>query len=288
LLDSGTLHVARFGEDGSGEWVPLVWGEHPELTPKNGFESQGDVVLRCREAADLVGATPMDRPEDIAVSPRTSKVYMACTNNPDREGGEVESAGRLVSTDSAGSNPRIPNPWGHIVELSEDGVDASATAFRWEIFLLAGDPAQGQFLTTLAPDAAGLDADSTYFAGYPNPDDLSAFAAPDNLTFDESGNLWITTDGDQPRGNNDGCYVCPTEGKDRGAVRQFMSGPVGAEISGCEVTPDGGSLLLGIQHPGEGGSVEAPISSWPEGGTSAPRPSVVAIRPQDRRRTLIG
>ena len=286
LLDSGTLYVARFSEDGRGEWVPLVWGEHPELTSKSGFDSQGDVALRCREAADLVGATPMDRPEDIAVSPLTNKVYMACTNNPDREGGDVQWAGRAVSAASHGTNPRLPNPWGHIIELAEDGADAAATAFRWEIFLLGGDPARGRFLTMLAPDAEALDPDSTYYAGHPRSDGLSAFAAPDNLTFDSDGNLWITTDGDQPAGNNDGCYVCPTEGAGRGAVQRFMSGPVGCEVSGCEITSDGSNLVLGIQHPGEGGTVEQPISSWPDGGAAAPRPSVVVIRPEDPRRKL--
>ena len=286
LLDSGTLYVARFSEDGGGEWVPMVWGEHPELTEQHDFHSQGDVMLRCREAADLVGATPMDRPEDIAVSPVTNKVYVACTNNPDREDGELESSGRVVSAGSHSSNPRVPNPWGHIIEISEDGADAAAVAFRWEIFLLAGDPARGQFLATLAPHAGALDPDSTYYAGYAEPDSLSAFAAPDNLTFDDDGNLWITTDGDQPRGNNDGCYVCPTEGVARGAVQRFMSGPVGCEVVGCEITSDGISLLLGVQHPGEGGTVEEPISSWPDGGAAAPRPSVVLVRSEDPRRKL--
>ena len=287
LLDSGTLHVARFNDDGTGEWVPMVWREHPALTSESGFDSQGDVVLRCREAAHLVGATPMDRPEDIAVSPGTNKVYVACTRNLDRVEGEVESAGRVVNVDAHGCNPRVPNPSGHIVEVAEEGADAAATGFRWEIFLLAGDPASGQFLTTLDPDAGALDSDSTYFAGYSSPEDLSAFASPDNLTFDGLGNLWITTDGEQPGGKNDGCYVCPTEGVARGAVRQFMSGPVGCEVSGCEITPDGRSLLLSVQHPGEGGTLEAPVSSWPDGGAAAPRPSVIVVSPEDPRRKLI-
>ena len=166
--------------------------------------------------------------------------------------------------------------------------DGGSLLFNWEIFLLAGDPAKGQFLTSLDSSVKALDPDSTYFAGHENSSELSSFGSPDNLTFDAEGNLWITTDGDQPRGNNDGCFVCPTEGVSKGGVRQFMSGPVGCEITGCEITPNGRGILLGIQHPGQGGTVEESISSWPEGGDAAPRPSVVLVEPEDRQRKLTG
>ncbi|MBH98852.1 MAG: hypothetical protein CMM56_10445 [Rhodospirillaceae bacterium] len=288
LLDSGTLYVARFSDDGTGEWIPLVWQHDSILSPKNGFASQADVVLRCREAADLCEATPMDRPEDVAVHPSSKKVYLACTRNSDREGGEVESAGRIIETDATPSSPRVPNPWGHIIELSEREDDGASTSFEWEIFILAGDPKEGGLLSSLVSQVEEFNSDSTYFAGYRIPDDISAFGSPDNLTFDADGNLWITTDGDQPRGNNDGCFVCPTEGPERGAVRQFMSGPIGCEITGCEITPDGSSILLGVQHPGEGGTLEEPISNWPEGGNAAPRPSVVLVSPEDKLRKLSG
>jgi secreted PhoX family phosphatase len=123
---------------------------------------------------------------------------------------------------------------------------------------------------------------ATYFAGYSNPDALSAFANPDNLGFDQDGNLWIVTDGAQPGDNNNGCFVCPTRGAERGAVRQFMSAPIGAEVSGCEVMPDGRSLFLTVQHPGSGGTVEEPRSRWPDG--AAPRGSLIAIRVIDGRK----
>ncbi|HLF12506.1 MAG TPA: PhoX family phosphatase [Gammaproteobacteria bacterium] len=287
LLDSGTLYVARFFDDGHGEWLPLVWGEHTELTPERGFASQGDVVLRCREAADRVGATALDRPEDVAVNPRTGNVYVACTQNLNRDGGVIEVAGRQVDTSTDAVNPRAPNSAGQIVELAESGSDAVAATFRWEIFLLAGAPTPDSLRSTLTPERrASMGAEVTYFGGYTDVSELSAFANPDNLTFDDAGNLWIVTDGLQPGDNNNGCFVCPTEGAGRGHVRQFMSGPVGAEICGCEITADGRTLFLTIQHPGTGGSVAAPVSHWPDGGEAAPRPSLVAIQSSDDTRKL--
>jgi hypothetical protein len=278
LLDEGTLHVARFFDDGRGIWVPLVFGEHAELTPARGFASQADVVLRCRDAADRVGATPLDRTEDIAVNPRTRNVYVSCTQNLDRDRGSILIGGRQLDTRTDAVNPRAPNVAGHILEIAETGADAAATTFRWEVFLLAGDPAQGRLLAALPPEHdRSLAADVAYFGGAAPSEELSAFANPDNLGFDAAGTLWIVTDGTQPRDNNNGCFVCPTDGPDRGAVRQFMSGPVGAEICGCELSADNRALFLTVQHPGAGGSAAAPISRWPDGGAAAPRPSVMVI-----------
>jgi hypothetical protein len=286
LLDDGTLYVARFAADGRGEWLPLAHGVHPELTVERGFASQGDVVLRCREAADRLGATPLDRPEDIAVHPRTRNVYVACTQNVGRDGGVVEVSGRLLDTATDRVSPRAPNAAGHVLELAEQGADAAATSFRWEIFILAGAPTGTQLVAALPPEhASSLAAEVTYFGGATDAEDLSAFANPDNLGFDADGNLWIVTDGNQPGDNNDGCFVCATEGPERGHVRQFMSGPLGAEICGCEFAPDGNTLFLTVQHPGEAGSATSPQSHWPDGGAASPRPSLVAIEPEaDGRR----
>ena len=249
LLDSGTLYVAVFHDDGTGTWLPLVYGEDP-LVEANGFASQADVVINTRGAADLLGATKMDRPEDFETNPVTGKVYLVLTNNNQRS---------LDLTDRA--NPRAENLHGHIIELTEDGDDHAGTSFTWEMFLLAGDPAQG----------------STWFAGFPS-DEVSPFSAPDNITFDIDGNLWISTDG-MPNNlpGNDGLFVVPTEGEARGQVLQFFSSVPGAEVSGPVFTPDNSALFVSIQHPGEGGSFTEPLTSWPDGGSAPPRPSVVLI-----------
>ncbi len=249
LLDSGTLYVARFNDDGSGDWLPLVFGDGP-LTDENGFSSQADVLINTRSAADLLAATKMDRPEDFETNPVTGKVYLVLTNNNERV---------LDQTDQA--NPRTDNIHGHIIEITETGGDHAETTFNWEIFLLAGDPAQG----------------STWFAGF-STDQVSAFSAPDNITFDVDGNMWISTDG-MPNNlpGNDGLFVVPTEGDARGQVHQFFSAVPGSEVSGPVFTPDNSALFVSIQHPGEGGSFEEPLTRWPDGGTMPPRPSVVII-----------
>ncbi|MCX7740323.1 MAG: DUF839 domain-containing protein, partial [Meiothermus sp.] len=156
------------------------------------------------------------------------------------------------------------NRHGHIIEMLEAGNDPTATSFRWALFLVAGEPTDP----------------STYFAGFPK-DKVSTFSCPDNITFDLAGNMWIATDGqDSSLRKNDAVYAVPTQGPERGYVRQFMSGPVGAEICGPIFTPDNKNFFAGIQHPGEGGTLEKPISTWPD-GTNVPRPSLVAVRKLD-------
>jgi secreted PhoX family phosphatase len=223
----------------------------------------------------MLGATPMDRTEDIEANPVSGRIYVACTRNEQRTAGAAHLmyAGREIDSGTDRANPRGANPFGHIIEIREAGDDHTAREFSWEVFLLGGDPAGGHLIT----DLTQVRQDSAYYAGYAQADELSPIGSPDNIGFDRNGNLWIVTDGPQPRGSNDGCYACPTEGPQRGRLRQFMSGPVGAEICGCQFSPDCETLFLSIQHPGEGGSVVEPRSHWPDGPGTQPRASVIAI-----------
>ena len=259
LLDEGTLYAARFNDDGTGEWLPLVHGEG-ELTEANGFASQGDVLINTRFAADAVGATKMDRPEDFETNPVTKKVYLVCTNNSRRT---------LEETNKA--NPRPENVSGHIIEISEADDDHASTTFEWAMFLLAGDPGNG----------------GTYYGGF-DTELVSPIASPDNITFDTAGNIWISTDGlPNSLEGNDGLFVAPVGGEERGFVRQFFSAVPGAEVSGPVFNTDDTALFLSVQHPGEGGTFEEPLSTWPL-GESPVRPSVVVVTAEGGTAKRIG
>ena len=265
LLDDGTLYVARFGVDGGGTWLELSHGKNG-LTAANGFANQADVLVRTRQAADVAGATKMDRPEWIAVHPVTHDVYVSLTNN-DRRGATNQPA-------PDGANPRAANVFGHILSWREQGGDAGALALRWQIFALAGDPSH--------PDAAKR--------GNIKGD---AFGSPDGLYFDQRGVLWIETDvstsvlnqGDYARLGNNQMLAADVS---TGEIRRFLTGPNGCEITGCVMAPDGRSLFIDIQHPGETASERTDpasprgVSNWPDFRPDGrPRSATIVIRRED-------
>ncbi|ORE89865.1 PhoX family phosphatase [Aurantimonas sp. 22II-16-19i] len=261
LLDEGTLYVAKFEEAGTVTWMPLVHGEGP-LTAENGFASQADVVIETRRAADLLGATPMDRPEDIEPH-GDGRVYVMLTNNTRRK--EANAA-----------NPRVDNAFGHIIEINEEGGDFASTEGRWEILLKCGDPSVAEVGATFSTE--------TTRNGW--------FGMPDNCAVDSDGRLWVSTDGNSPKatGRTDGLWAVETEGE-RPTSKLFFRVPIGAEMCGPLPTPDLTTFFVAVQHPADGGDdwegfgrpsyYEDLSTRWPDFRDDMPvRPAVVAITRQ--------
>jgi secreted PhoX family phosphatase len=261
LMDEGTLYAAKFEERGVMRWLRLVHGEGP-LTAANGFHSQADVVIEARRAADLLGATPMDRPEDVEANPVNGRVYVMLTNN-----------NRRTAQQAGPANPRANNIHGHVVEVIPPGagtprVDHAAEEGRWEVFIAAGKP--------------GVDPGATYHRA---TSDNGWLSCPDNIAFDSKGRAWIATDGaPENAGIADGIWAADTSGAGRALTRLFYQAPTGAEVCGPRFTPDDRTLFLAIQHPGEdtGSTYERPSTRWPDFEEGRPpRPSVIAIVKKD-------
>ncbi|PJG58330.1 PhoX family protein [Aeromonas cavernicola] len=259
LLDEGTLYVAQFNADvngvplrGTGRWIALEFGKNG-LTPENGFRDPAEVLIFARKAASQVGATKMDRPEWIAVNPHDGRPYCTLTNNNKR--GE---AGMPMNA----ANPRPNNIYGQIIRWDEGG-DATAEQFTWDIYLLAGNP-------IAYPEGINR--------GTPNITVDNTFNSPDGLAFDAAGRLWILTDGKysnegdyQGQGNNQMLVGDPNSGE----IRRFMVGPKSCELTGITFTPDYKTMFVNVQHPGEEGDSHFPSNS------PRPRSSVIMITRED-------
>lgn len=315
-LDAGTLYVAKFNADGTGTWLPLVFGQVPARAattndPEYVFGDQADILVNTRLAADAVGATPMDRPEWTATNNVTGEIYLTLTNNNAalRPLNGTDAANPRHYNDPKGSANQFGNPNGHIIRLRENGDDPAAAGFAWDIYLFGADSIEASPANV---NLSGLTADNDFSS----PDGIW-FARPQNASGLVKPVLWIQTDDGAftDRTNNqmlaampgsvgDGSVRTITNSGAGGATAQqstrvgaaatdatlkrFLTGPIGCEITGVDSTPDGRTLFVGIQHPGEDGTFSAPDSHWPDtqasgtaGAAVRPRSAIVAITKND-------
>jgi hypothetical protein len=302
-LDDGKLYAARFNADGSGEWLELTFGLN-NITPANpayAFADEADVVINTRLAADAAGATKMDRPEWGAVNPKNGEVYMTLTNTSasSRPINKVDAANpRFYNDKKTTGQDQKGNPNGHIIRFAEAHSRVDATSFDWDVFLFGA--------------RATADAANVNISGLTDAND---FSSPDGAWFScaNPGLLWIQTDdgaytdvtncmmlaaipgkvgdgGMRTVTNVDGAAsssVGTFVGKDLGEknLRRFLVGPKECEITGIAETPDGKTIFVNIQHPGENTPPNFATgefgSHWPGGGSSRPRSATIVITRDD-------
>jgi secreted PhoX family phosphatase len=297
LLDDGDLYVAQFQESGAGQWLKLTLeAANAAATAKEypaRFVDEADLLVRGREAARIMDATPMDRPEDIEALIDANwvglgAVLIVCTNNSD-QGFDHPGNPRRESARPGRSQSNLA---GHILKLQEAGEDSGAEQFTWDVFALAGDPNAADLTAPVRGGGAEAHIStkingSSTFTG-------DRFACPDNLCIDKNYNVWIATDGSDAvfADCNDQILATSARGIGPRVVKRFLVGPVGSEICGPLMAPDGRAFLCAIQHPG-GSDIDGsdyasarwggarPPSSFPDGDASWPRSSVIVITRAD-------
>lgn len=297
LLDEGQLYVARFNENGTGDWLPLDLGpvnRAVDDAPYHArFEDEGDIAIRAREAARLLGATPMDRPEDV--EPLIDEnwvgrgtILISCTYNRNEE---YYRPGNPRRGDAQNEHVQQANVSGHILRIDERNNDCGATRFRWDVFTLAGDPRAVGDATLQNGNTANvsvtLNGELTF--------EGDRFACPDNLCVDTHDNLWIATDGSDAvfPDCNDTVMIAPIGASGPKPVKRFLVAPVGAEVCGPMLSFDETAFFCAIQHPGESNTAgvsnselrwrnrQPPPSNFPDGGASWPRSAVVVVTRED-------
>ncbi|MEI1690811.1 PhoX family phosphatase [Acinetobacter nosocomialis] len=294
-MNSGKLYVAKFNNDGSGQWIELAYGKNGlnESNTTYPFKSQADVVTFARLAADSVGATKMDRPEWATVNPINGEIYVTLTNNSNRgKDYPTDAANPRNYTDLyAGTKEQKGNVNGHIIRFKETDDKTTAETFKWDIYLFGAEASMASNI-----NLSGLT-------------DNNDFSSPDGMWFDPRGVLWIETD--------DGAYTdvtncmmlaaLPGQIGDGGAattsngqqtitgakvtdatLRRFLVGPKQCEITGIAMTPDYKAIFINVQHPGEDSpSYAKPESNWPatqkdpSNKTARPRSATVVITRKD-------
>jgi secreted PhoX family phosphatase len=269
------------------------------------------VAINARLAADAVGATRMDRPEWCSVNPANGEIYFSLTNNSNRNVAPSalpqlvpDSANPRVYTDMKGTTAQNGNPNGHILRIKEGATGSAATTFTWDVYLFG--------------------AESTTAAGTVNLSKLTAdqdFSSPDGLVFSPStGICWFQTDDGAytdvtncmmlaglPGQVGDGAKVALSYPQAAGGtlavdtyvgkaptadtLKRFLVGPVGSEITGLAETPDGKTMFINVQHPGEStkmADIADPTkytSQWPSnagyGAGKRPRSATIVITKND-------
>lgn len=284
LMESGMLYGAVFNPDGTGKWVALtpetpidpvlpstvqggmvtlpnsdrqaggmikVTEDQQIITFKDKFktlgdlyvgtpeEKQGAILIDAHFAGNAAGITCTARPEDTEIGEDGTLYVTFTSGTPGGDGGPDKGVFR-------GPDGEMNYEYGWIMKITEEQNDPAAMGFRWDILATGGEPAKG-----------GM-----------------GFSNPDNLMFDNQGDLWMVTDMSTSGHNkeikdrlkdgepvstksligifgNNTLWYLPLQGENKGMAFPFAIGPMEVEMTGPWLTEDQQTLFLAVQHPGE-------------------------------------
>ncbi|GGA17955.1 hypothetical protein CYANOKiyG1_32220 [Okeania sp. KiyG1] len=219
------------------------------------YTSQGAILSDAFLAANLVGATPTSRPEDVEVHPGDGSVFIAYTDNA--PGGDGYPDSRIFVVSKYSADVDAVQQFGGLYRIIETDSDATSLTFSWSVFEQSGEDG--------AINGAG-------------------FANVDNLEIDTLGNIWGVTDMSTSNHNgfrtgaagelrdidhtatgnvssltgvfgNNWLFYIPVVGPNAGLVVPFAYGPPRCEMTGPyfirNSSGEDETLLLAVQHPGE-------------------------------------
>ncbi len=313
-LDNGKIFTAKFNADGSGQWIELALSNALVASLATySFADQADICVNTRLAADAVGATKMDRPEWCSTNVQNGEIYFTLTNNSNRR---VDPAAGGAQLAPDGPNPRAytdikgtsqqqnGNPNGHILRIKEGAAGAGATSFTWDVYGFGtqsdADPAKVN-LSNLTADQDVSSPDGMVFApstgimwvqtddgAYTDVTNCMMLAALPGQVGDGAKKTLSYTKVDGSALNVD-TYIGKAPGADK--LKRFLVGPAGSEITGLAETPDGKTMFINIQHPGEN-TAQANLadptkytSQWPGnagyGVGKRPRSATIVITKND-------
>ena len=264
LLSRGRLFSARFNADGTGQWIELATST--VLNPYPG------AVAPTLPAGATTLAGVYGTQGNILIDAFRASNLVGATPTGRPEDVEVHPFDKSVyiafTANATAQNSLFTNIYGELLRIVETSGDGMGTAFTWQRWKAGGPNDEAQ-------------------AG-------TVFAAPDNLSFDRAGNMWVVTDMSSANLNggnanytafkNNGLFFVPTAGSQAGKALQFVSAPCEAELTGPSWTTDEQTLFLAVQHPGEvngrrtSSAMDPRGSNWPHRSHGVPLPSVVSIQ----------
>ena len=285
LLDHGTLYCARFDADGTGEWLPLVHDENGPLNSRARFRQPGrrghqgarrrglvrrdaDGPARGRRAEP--GHRPHLHPLHQVRGPRRHRRPTSGSAARPTPASTPRIRGR---TTGPATSSRSPRPATTPPRRGSNGTCSCSRAI----------PSAGRYIVDARELVPGSLAPHRHLfrrLSEPAPSRARFIAPTISASIRRAGSGSSPTPTTAAARTMAASWCRPAD-RSAGCSSSSRAARTGCEVCGCEFTPDGRTLFLTIQHPGEGGTLDKPRSHWPDGNGLPARAALLAVERED-------